>query len=468
MYQKSSGLTKFVILFCDCICMAVSLLIADYIWHSIIKHISMRGASYFTLLLFMLGVYLVVFLFTRSFSDFYLRGYLMEAWSSVKTNAFVILGATLLMFFVKQSAKYSRMVLLLFTIINVVLMWLGHIMLKKLLPFVYKKMVAKRNAIIVGSTQFVKDIAREFWITKDYSTELVGMSLTDYNGKDEIEGIHGISSIDELTSFCRTASVDEAIIEINDSTRDTLMPIMEELASAGILIKYRSKIPTLASAQCQAVSRAGDYFVASYAAKTVSTGNLLVKRAFDIFAGLIGSLATVIIAIFIAPAIKIESKGPVFFAQKRVGRNGRIFTIYKFRSMYEDAEQRKAELMAKNEMDGLMFKMENDPRITKVGRFIRKTSLDEFPQFFNVLSGEMSLVGTRPPTVDEFEQYDLNQKGRLSFRPGITGLWQVSGRSEVKSFDDIVALDKEYIRNWSPLLDIKIILKTIPVMFSGR
>jgi lipopolysaccharide/colanic/teichoic acid biosynthesis glycosyltransferase len=140
--------------------------------------------------------------------------------------------------------------------------------------------------------------------------------------------------------------------------------------------------------------------------------------------------------------------------------------MYKFRSMYCDAEQKKAELSDQNEMDGLMFKMEDDPRITRVGRFIRRTSLDEFPQFFNVLKGDMSLVGTRPPTVDEFTQYQSYHKRRLSVKPGITGLWQVSGRNDIRDFDEVVKLDLEYIDNWSIALDIKILLKTIGAVFS--
>ena len=173
-----------------------------------------------------------------------------------------------------------------------------------------------------------------------------------------------------------------------------------------------------------------------------------------------------VLTIVLTPIIKLDSPGPVFFAQKRVGRNGRIFKMYKFRSMYIDAEERKKELMAQNEMNGLMFKMEDDPRITKVGKFLRKTSLDEFPQFINILKGDMSLVGTRPPTLDEFEQYKTYHKKRLSFRPGLTGMWQVSGRSDITDFEEIVRLDVEYINNWSVSLDIKILIKTVLAVFT--
>ena len=190
---------------------------------------------------------------------------------------------------------------------------------------------------------------------------------------------------------------------------------------------------------------------------------LFIKRVMDIAGGLVGILITAVVTVFVAPPLLIESPGPLFFSQVRVGKNGRRFKIYKFRSMYRDAEERKKELMAQNEMNGLMFKMENDPRITKVGHFIRKYSIDELPQFWNVLKGDMSLVGTRPPTLDEFLQYEPRYKRRLSIKPGITGMWQASGRSNIKDFEDVLALDLEYIDNWSLSLDIKILFKTVYV-----
>ena len=196
-------------------------------------------------------------------------------------------------------------------------------------------------------------------------------------------------------------------------------------------------------------------------------GQIILKRILDLVGAAAGCVILLITTVILTPIIKLESPGPVFFAQKRVGRNGRIFKMYKFRSMYADAEERKKELMEQNEMNGLMFKMENDPRITKVGRFMRRTSLDEFPQFINILKGDMSLVGTRPPTLDEFELYNPYHKKRLSFRPGLTGMWQVSGRSDITDFEEIVRHDVEYIDNWSFMLDIKILLKPVLAVFKG-
>ena len=203
----------------------------------------------------------------------------------------------------------------------------------------------------------------------------------------------------------------------------------------------------------------------------------MLKRLMDICGGIVGCIATGIICLFVGPAIYIASPGPIFFSQERVGKNGKKFKMYKFRSMYMDAEARKAELMKENKLgDGKMFKMDFDSRVignkvlpdgshkTGVGDFIRRTSLDEFPQFFNVLKGDMSIVGTRPPLISETNLYEPRHKARLAIKPGITGMWQVSGRSDITDFEEVVRLDKEYIENWDIGLDIKILLKTVMVV----
>lgn len=213
------------------------------------------------------------------------------------------------------------------------------------------------------------------------------------------------------------------------------------------------------------VSTVGTYPVITYHTISLNTYEMAIKRLMDIIGGMVGILLFSPVMLVTAVAIKLDSPGPVIFKQTRVGQNGRNFKIYKFRSMYIDAEERKKELMAQNEIaGGVMFKMKDDPRITKVGRVIRKFSIDELPQFFNVVGGSMSLVGTRPPTLDEVEKYERKQWRRISIKPGITGMWQVNGRSKIDNFDDIVEMDVEYIDNWSLMSDIKIILKTFIVL----
>ncbi|WOD40845.1 anti-sigma factor antagonist [Nodosilinea sp. E11] len=190
------------------------------------------------------------------------------------------------------------------------------------------------------------------------------------------------------------------------------------------------------------------------------------KRAMDIIGAIVGLCITAVLAVPIIAAIKLEDGGPIFFKQVRCSWMGKRFEIWKFRSMVTDAEARKAQV--KNEVEGPLFKNENDPRITKVGRLLRRTSLDELPQFWNVLKGDMSLVGTRPPTPDELEQYKVPEWQRLDVKPGMTGEWQVNGRSSVKKFEDVIRMDLDYQKNWSLMYDIQLIVKTILVLFSKK
>jgi lipopolysaccharide/colanic/teichoic acid biosynthesis glycosyltransferase len=270
--------------------------------------------------------------------------------------------------------------------------------------------------------------------------------------------------------------VDEVLFVQPD---DMGMPkqLIDKLIDMGITVDYSNSF----MAYFTEVHRLGYFDVLSTSSKIVSAVDLAVKRMFDIAVGLVGSIATLFIYIFLAPLIKIKSPGPVFFKQDRVGKNGKIFKLYKFRSMYMDAEKRKAELEAQNKIaGGLMFKIDDDPRIIGsekkdkhgnpkgIGNFIRRTSLDEFPQFFNVLKGEMSMVGVRPPTKDEWDKYNPDHRIRLSGRPGLTGMWQISGRSNITDFNEVVALDRYYIEHWSLSLDFHILLRTGVAIFKRK
>ncbi|BAZ14507.1 anti-sigma-factor antagonist and sugar transferase [Calothrix sp. NIES-4071] len=190
-----------------------------------------------------------------------------------------------------------------------------------------------------------------------------------------------------------------------------------------------------------------------------------MKRFIDIVGAIVGLLITALLAIPIIIAIQIDDPGPILFAQTRCGWMGKHFRMWKFRSMCVDAEAKKAELLKQNQVQGAFFKIDNDPRVTRVGRFLRRTSLDELPQFLNVLKGEMSLVGTRPPTPDEVARYEVPEWQRLDVKPGMTGEWQVSGRSTIRTFEDVIRLDLQYQKNWTLLYDLKLIFKTITILF---
>ena len=281
----------------------------------------------------------------------------------------------------------------------------------------------------------------------------------------------GVAVLPDLSSFLswvRLSSIDEVYINFSGKkanwSTENLNAFIEELEDMGVLEQFveESKFNHM---RCDIVA---GYPMVGVSAAVQNSKMLGLKRFIDIIGAVVGLIVSAPIILLVAVPLLLESRGGLFFKQQRVGRNGRLFYMYKLRSMYADAEQRKKEFEEKNHMQGLMFKMDNDPRITKVGRFIRKFSIDELPQFYNVLRGDMSLVGTRPPTLDEFEQYSSHHKRRLSMRPGITGLWQVSGRSQIEDFEEVVRLDCQYIDNWSPSLDIKILFKTLGVVFTGR
>ena len=267
--------------------------------------------------------------------------------------------------------------------------------------------------------------------------------------------------------------IDEVLI-VTQSESDYSAELLEQLEETGVTIHQNLARNTNRPGKKQFVEKVGEYTVLTTSINYASSFQLMLKRLMDIAGGLAGCIMTGIIFIFVAPAIYIASPGPIFFSQERVGKNGKKFKMYKFRSMYMDAEARKAELMKDNKLgDGKMFKLDFDPRVignkvlpdgahkTGIGDFIRRTSLDEFPQFFNVLMGQMSIVGTRPPLISETNLYELHHKARLAIKPGITGMWQVSGRSDITDFEEVVRLDKEYIENWNIWLDVKILFKTV-------
>lgn len=289
---------------------------------------------------------------------------------------------------------------------------------------------------------------------------------------DNVAGVPVVANMDNLMGWIRTASLDEIYINIPNTTSPEFSVMLEELQDMGIKVSVNltsleniSKNSKFNNLDCEFKA---DCPMAVFSPTVISDENLIIKRIIDVIGGIVGSILSIPIILITAVPLLLESPGPLIFKQQRIGKNGRIFNIYKLRSMYVDAEERKKELMKNNKMDGHMFKMDNDPRITKVGRVIRKLSIDELPQFWNVVKGDMSLVGTRPPTVDEFEKYESHHKRRLSLKPGITGMWQVSGRSNIQNFEEIVALDCEYIDNWSMWLDFKIMLKTVWVVLTHK
>lgn len=339
----------------------------------------------------------------------------------------------------------------------------------------YENEKNKRRLLVFTNRDNALNAMRRLATSNLYRYEMTGLVIVDGStGQAEINRIQygkngTYMAVEEkgLDEYLKRQVIDEALLSLPDSRNEYISCLLKTLQNMGIVVHIAANSLGL-SEEAKQVGKLGKYRVLTYGTRIFTPTELFIKRTMDIAGALLGIVLTGILSIFTVPAIYLESPGPVIFKQIRVGKNGRKFFIYKFRSMYMDAEERKKELMEKNEMNGLMFKIRDDPRVTRVGKFIRKTSIDEFPQFFNVLMGDMSLVGTRPPTVDEFDQYEEHHKRRLSLKPGITGMWQVSGRSDIQDFEDVVRMDLEYIDNWSVWLDIKILFQTVWVVLFRR
>ena len=385
-------------------------------------------------------------------------------------NLVLVSGATLVGFGMKDMVFLSRLVMGYFFVLNTGVLWLTHLFIRNRDRFFGWSKHRESNLMIVTTREHLRAILKRFGASKEINWKVTGIVLLGKMVEEKgLDGIPVFGETDDYLDYATTHVVDEVFIQTDEiQKRETFLKNMIlEFEKMGVVVNLNLDVFDLGVNGVKQIYSLERYNVLAFSSRLFDYRMVLIKRIIDIAGALVGLLITGVVGIILAPILLLESPGPLIFCQDRVGVNGRIFKFYKFRSMYVDAEERKKELMAQNEVQGLMFKMANDPRITKVGAFIRKTSIDELPQFWNVLKGDMSLVGTRPPTVDEYEQYTGYQKRRISFRPGITGLWQISGRSDIKDFDEVVKLDLEYIDNWSLLLDLKIICKTILVVFKG-
>ena len=368
---------------------------------------------------------------------------------------------TSFVYYDSMSCCISYHFILGFLILSFTIIILGVLVFRNLIErFVSRKYIPR--CIYVGS----KDSYNKFrYFMKKTTMQVNEIGYVSYD--DNNDGIEYIGSVSELEKIIRKYNIDQVYI-MQKRERDIV--VIQQYIDLCIQMGVTCRVVVDIYRRRKSYSynsSVGTYPVITYHTISLNNWELLVKRIFDIIFSLLAIIITSPVMLLTVVAIKLDSPGPALFKQVRVGKNGRHFKIWKFRSMYVDAEEMKHKLLSQNEVkDGMMFKMKNDPRITRVGKVIRKLSIDELPQFFNVLSGSMSFVGTRPPTLDEVEKYQTNQWRRISIKPGITGMWQVSGRSNIKDFNEVVRLDVEYIDSWNLLLDLKLLLKTVSVVFA--
>lgn len=463
IYRKSTVVKTYSLIFIELLCTVASYLVALYLKY---PGFIFEGSedTYYNYALFLITMIVIYNIVTDWNRDFFERGFFKEFWAITKYNILITVAGALFLFLTKASYDYSRLVFIVYTVVNQMLTYLCHLGFKEFMLKHYKKSVNSDKLMVVTEYAQAKKIIDKILNTKHWNYELTYVAIMDRDMVGEsIEGIPVIANKDNVIEVGTQHILDRVFLSLPRTEIDTIKGLIMEFEAMGILTHFNVEMEELNLEGKEAGSFAG-FSVVSFSLQNMDYRRLMIKRVFDILGGLIGLVILIIFYPFVAIAIKLESKGPVIFKQERIGKNGRRFKMYKFRSMYSDAEERLKELMKDNEVEGLMFKMENDPRITKVGRFIRKTSIDELPQFVNILKGDMSLVGTRPPTINEFEQYNAHYRRRLAITPGLTGMWQVSGRSDIKDFDEVVKLDLEYIDQWSLLLDVKIIIQTVGVV----
>lgn len=405
-------------------------------------------------------------LFTETYTGILRRTKYQEITSTIWHCLVNFLGIFIYMYANKTSFYYSREAIGYSAVGMVVFTYLFRVIWKRFIRRRKLLDVNKSSMIVVAESTTVDHCLSEIAHSPytEFKVEGVAVVDVDMTGQ-EIQGIPVIASADTLFEYLRTNVVDEVFLDGN--TRASEESLAGRLVEQGLTV-HMSLIHTNNLMPNRIMETYGDYVVLTTSMHIANNRQAFLKRLMDIVGAIVGLVFAFIAFIIFAPIIKIQSPGPVFFTQTRIGKNGRRFKFYKFRTMYMDAEERKKELMAQNEIQGNMFKMENDPRIIPIGHFLRKYSIDELPQFWNVLMGQMSLVGTRPPLEDEYERYALHHKARLSIKPGLTGMWQTNGRSDIKDFEKVVALDTEYISNWSLGLDIKLLFKTIAVVFGGK
>ena len=430
-----------------------------------------KSEPYRSLLILILLTNVSTDYFWEPYKNILRRSFIKEIKAVINYVLINILLLSLILFASRSGSQYSRIVIF----VTYLLFPFASLLIRQINKYlIYRRSKnaishSNKKIVIITDSKNVKKVAESIDKYNFELYEVLGFCLLDDKSPEkEVEGHRILANKDEIMSYICHNWVDEVYIalELNKVPNSILKGLADAGVTTNILIRKLEEF----EGQEQNIRKIFNTNVLTTSVKTRTNTQVFLKRTMDIIGGLVGSFITILLTIIIGPLIYVKSPGPIFYRQERIGQNGRRFYMYKFRSMVVNADELKKDLMSQNRIkDGMMFKVKGDPRIIPgIGEFIRKTSLDEFPQFFNVVIGNMSLVGTRPPTVDEWEKYRLEHRIRMAIKPGITGLWQVNGRSKITDFDKVIEYDTKYINNWSLALDIEILIKTVIVLLSKR
>lgn len=463
--MKQIGKSDNIVLLIDIHCILLSYILTAFLMKGILNP-GFLSSIYGKSLIIVIFSYIIIYKYCRRNTvNICKLGYYREFVLVIKNFGTMALILMSYLFITEQSFQFSRLYFITFHLLGVLITYIVRNYLKLAMLLGYKKSNASNKLFVITLSDRARPLIQRMQTEYAWMSQVTAMAILDCDMVgSKINGIEVKGNKENLIAVIKNEVIDEVFIELPYEYQMNMENMLLDFEKMGIMVHINMDIFNHLKMQEKLIGNYMGFQVITYATQIFDERQIFLKRIIDIIGGMVGIVLLFPIFIIFAPLIKVESKGPVFFTQIRVGKNGRCFQIYKFRSMYSDAEAKKKDLLKQNEMNGLMFKMNDDPRVTKIGRFIRKVSIDEFPQFINVLKGDMSLVGTRPPTVDEFRQYETFHRRRLSIKPGITGLWQTSGRSSITDFEDVVKLDLEYIDHWSILLDVKILLKTVYVV----
>ncbi len=428
------------------------------------------------LVLFMIDFVVVMSL--NSMHNVLKRGYFTELTQTLKTTIAVFALAVVYMYAFKVSSDYSRILLFLTLIFHTVLSYATRILWKIILKYTHINDGKKYSMLAVLDPGIAQSTLSKLTDNKGDTYTVAGLVFTGNDDRTEVCGVPVVSDIEHASEFVCREWIDCVYVECQKVTRK-IDRFMEDCRQMTVTVHFAAP-SAIHMSPASFGNRIAGITVLTSAARYATPLEHALKRAIDIIGGIVGSILACIIIVIVGPIIKKQSPGPVIYSQERIGRNGKKFKMYKIRSMHMNADEIKSELMEQNRnKDGFMFKLDHDPRIIGntvddegnvhkgIGDLIRRKSLDEFPQFFNVLLGQMSLVGTRPPTVDEWEKYKFHHRARLACKPGLTGLWQTSGRSRITDFEEVVRLDTKYITEWTLSMDIRLILKTAWMVVRG-
>jgi exopolysaccharide biosynthesis polyprenyl glycosylphosphotransferase len=432
-------------------------------------------SAYMPLLALVLLIWGSLLLLTRQYRSHRTVTLLEEAWGVVRVCFTGAVVFTLLLYALRvdeallRDDKISRLWILLFAICSCVFMLAERLALRLTSRYVRSRGFNYRSVLVVGTNASARAMVRSLHAHRWWGFRVLGFVTTGGEADGEMDGplrYPVLGTVDDLPRIVQETPVDDVVFAISRRDLDRMEDLFLLLQEQGIRTRFALNIFPHTKAKVDLEDLDGVPLL-TFSTSPNSQLQLMAKRATDVMLSALMLFLGLPIVLAIASMIKLTSGGSILFRQTRCGLNGRFFTLYKFRTMVEDAEARRRDLWHLNEMDGPVFKVRNDPRVTAFGRFLRKFSLDELPQLWTVLRGDMSLVGPRPPIPEEVAQYQRWQRRRLAMKPGLTCLWQISGRNEL-DFNRWIELDLEYIDSWSPALDWKILWKTIPVVLSGR